>query len=514
MLNIFVPDQNQLYALYLHRCGDRGVGKPNKEMLALLDEDDKAWETRITDEARQRGVTMEDLCEIEGDTAERQRERRAITPLAFRRVFKLTSCMERDHVDGAGATARIHVGARGLLAILDVVRELPFLEVLDISNLTSLFLADPYQDEGTRGNDVIVTMCAVAVKHPSLRVIDIRGQPLGALAAHHLLELLRANKRIQEVFYDDGAVPSHLVAAIRKQQEENASIPRKPPILLTEPSEAIRQLPIVDRKTVQEQQFLRRIVEGELGFGDLMTAEEISTFVLHARTMSTTEAVTRSKGLVGDGSHLFLVKSGVLRAAASARSFELRCGDFFGDTYEDILFSQNLLQEVERGVVYAIPLECCQKVREAWAQRVAAHYATLKYNALLQAVDTWMRLRICCCSEPRDFDEDETVISKGDTFKGLFLVTSGIFAVLDATDSQSRVREFTAGDVFGEEALLARRECSSVTVVAVRDEEQGSSSCLVIRGCGARVLVSLLRPVLLTFAATYSLHEELQRVQK
>ncbi|AAZ12980.1 cyclic nucleotide-binding domain containing protein, putative [Trypanosoma equiperdum] len=512
MWTVFAPDQNQLYALYMHRCGAHGVGKPSREMLALLTEDDKAWQSRVTEEAHQRGVKVEDLQEIEGDTVERQRERESVTPLAFHRVFRLTPFIANNERDGSAA--RIHVGARGLLAILDVVRELPFLEVLDLSNLTSLFLADTYQYDGVKGNDVISALCSIAATHPSLRVIDVRGQPLGTLAAHHFLELLKENTRIQEVHYDTDAVACHLVAAINKQQEKNAATPRQPPKLPQEPSDMIRRMPFLDRKTVKEQQLLRRLVESETGIGDVMSEEEVSTFVLYARTMSTTEVITRSRGLLGDGIHLFLLKSGVIRAAAEARGFEMRRGDFFGDTHGDILFSQNLLQEVERGVVYAIPIEHCGALRAVWARRVAAHYSTLKYNTLLQAVDVWTRLRTCCCSVSRVFEEGEEVIAKGDPFKGLFLVVSGVFSVIGCAGARVGGKEFTVGDAFGEEPLLTRRECSSVTIVAGKNESSGENCCLVVEGCAARILFNYLRPVLLTLVSAYSQHEELQPVQK
>ncbi|PWU83394.1 hypothetical protein C4B63_328g1 [Trypanosoma cruzi] len=74
---MFVPDQNQLHALYIFRCGELRVGKPNEEMLALLAEDDWAYLSRLKDEAHERGVSIDDLQMIEDDTAElRQKGRR------------------------------------------------------------------------------------------------------------------------------------------------------------------------------------------------------------------------------------------------------------------------------------------------------------------------------------------------------------------------------------------------------------------------------------------------------
>lgn len=504
---VFVPDQNQLYALYMFSCGEVGVGKPNKEMLALLAEDDRAWESRLSREARERGVAVDDLQRIENDTAELQQKREEVVPLAFRRVFRLNPAAE----DG-GLSARVHTGARGAMAILRVVRELPFLEVLDLSNLTSLYLADHYQLDGVTGNDVMEAICHTAASHPSLRVIDVTGQPIGTLAAHYFLELLRRNRRIQEVQFDRDAIDYRLVACIDKEMQHNATIPREPPVLPRVPTDVVKRLPIIDRKTVREQQLLRRIIEAETGLGDIMSSEEISEAVLYARIMSTTEVVTRSSGLRGDGEHLFLLKSGVIRAKAVSRGFELKRGDYFGETYTDVLFSQDLLVEAVRGVVYCIPLKHCRPLLDAWTRRVEMYYPLLRYSALLQALDVWTRLRMCCCATLRVFSKDEAVILPGDAFKGLFLVTAGAFGVVGSTSRAPRTREFTVGDVFGEEAFLARRQCSSVTIVAEGPAE--SSSCLVVSGCGARVLRSHLLPVLMTLAAAYSLHEELQPITK
>ncbi|PWU93767.1 protein kinase A regulatory subunit [Trypanosoma cruzi] len=249
---MFVPDQNQLHALYIFRCGELRVGKPNEEMLALLAEDDWAYLSRLKDEAHERGVPIDDLQMIEEDTAEVRQKREAMVPLAMRRVLRLTPVI-------GSIDALVHVGARGALAIVDVARELPFLEVLDFSNLTSLFLADPYQCEGVTGNDVIEAICRMAATHPSLRVIDLAGQPIGTIAAHHFLELLRRNRRIQEVQFDRDAVDCRLVAYIEREMRHNAALPRVPPVLPRAPSDSIKRLPVHDRKTVQEQQLLRRL---------------------------------------------------------------------------------------------------------------------------------------------------------------------------------------------------------------------------------------------------------------
>ncbi|KAH8611027.1 Cyclic nucleotide binding domain [Trypanosoma vivax] len=591
MQGSFVPDQNQLYALYIYACGVHRVGKPNKEMLMLLAEDDRAWESRVTKEAKERGITVEDLREMEGDTEEQRKQRYRMVPLAFRRVLRLVpqqptgatqsaiSCEGLSSSDIEPAAGSVHIGARGVLAILDVVRELPFLEVLDLSNLTSIFLADRYQSNGVQGNHAIEALCQMAVKHPSLRAIDLRGQPLGTRGAHYLLDMLRGNKGIQEVLYDTGAVAPHLVKAIRKQQEINAATPRSPSKLTMEPSPVMKMLRTVDRKTLREQQLLRRLIESEIALGDILSYDDVSMAVLHARVMSTTETLTRSRGLCGDGVHLFLLKSGVLRSAVVARGFELRRGDFFGESYDGILFSQNLLEEVERGVVYAIPLEYCGPLLKVWSKRVEAVYSKLKYNTILQAVDTWTKLRICTCTSAVTFDEGDVVIRRGDAFKGLFLVTSGVFSVVVSRKGVASIKhEFTAGDIFGEEALLVRRECSSVNIVAgstilkiqktvnesnnvgggveepparsekddEKDEDEEDAvvaeegainvvgveemheaansiekgeggtafSCLLIRGCAARVLSSHLRPVFRTLAAVYSRHEELQPLGK
>ncbi|ESL09395.1 hypothetical protein TRSC58_02882 [Trypanosoma rangeli SC58] len=502
---MFVPDQNQLYALYMFRCGELRVGKPNREMLALLAEDDRACLSRLKAEARVRGVSVDDLRTIEDDTAELRQRREATVPLAMRRVLRLTP------VVGA-VDARVHVGARGALAIVDVARELPFLEVLDLSNLTSLFLADPYQCEGVTGNDVVAAACRMAATHPSLRVIDVTGQPIGTVAAHHFLELLRCNRRIEEVQFDRDAVDHRLVAEIDREMQHNAAVPRAPPALPRTPADSIKRLPILDRKTVQEQQLLRRLVETEAGLGDVMSSAEISEAVLYARTMSTTEVVTRCRGLRGDGVHLFLLKSGALRAKADPRGFELKRGDYFGETYDDVLFGQGLLEEAVRGVAYCVPLEHCRPLCEAWAARVEAHYPLLRSSALLQALDVWTRLRMCCCATRRVFFRGEVAISPGDPFKGLFFVTAGAFGVRGPVAQAARAQEFTVGDVFGEEAFVARRQCSSVAIVTGDAAE--TSCCLVITGCAARVLRSHLLPVLTTLAAAYSQHEDLLPVRK
>ncbi|KAH9593372.1 Cyclic nucleotide-binding domain [Trypanosoma melophagium] len=532
---MFLPDQNQLYALYMFSCGEHGVGKPNKEMLELLAEDDRAWNSRLSNEAQERGVSVSDMQEIEADTLERQQEREAVIPLAMRRVFRLTpvsySYNSNDNQNtnsGNDLSGRVHVGARGALAILDVIEHLPFLEELDFSTLTSFYTADAYVtlDDNTHdaekdtnngkspnvcGNAVIAALCRVATNHPSLRVLDIRGHPLGTTAGHALRELLCRNRRVQVLRMDRSGIDHHLLADIDKELSRNVNTVREKPKLPRTVPDVIARLPTIDRKTVREQQLLRRLMEAECGIGDIMNADTLREAVLHARVMSTTAALTRSNGLRGDGVHLFLIKSGIIRAGGNPRRFELRRGDYFGDTYVDFPFPQELLEEGERGVVYAVPLQHCKTLCAAWARRIESLYPLVRNLALLQAVSVWTRLRICCCATPRVFHNGETVIVPGDSFKGFFLVTEGSFGVVGRTTNAPRTHVFTVGDIFGEESLVSRRECSSVTIAAARDVE--FSSCLLVEGCGARVLHSHLQPVLMTLASAYSLHEDLQPIR-
>ncbi|KAG5478605.1 hypothetical protein LSCM1_06008 [Leishmania martiniquensis] len=517
-----LPSQNQLYSYYVTRCGYHGVRKPHQAVLMLLSEDTTSHAERLAGEAAERGVTVADLEQIEdgADAAVRARDRAAVVPLASKRTFRLPEPV------GEAVFSPVYVGALGLLPILDLISELPLVETVDLSNVASWYDNDTFADSAKGsvcGNDVVARLCAILPRLRYLRSLDLGIQPLGSIAAAYLLEAIRPLTSVEHVSLDTTNVDPYLIRAFQQVLEEHPqrARPRLPAAEAVAKSYEIplhiTSLPLLDRKTLREQQVLRALLGEDTNFTSVVTEVEMGDMVLTARVMSTTEVISRCGhgGIRGDGEHLFLLKSGRLRVYADLKGFVVSHGDYFGDSYSGVLLPCARLVEEERGIVYAIPLHSCTTVLARWATRLAAAWSWLQQTPLIQPVGLWSRMRACTCSEFVTSRPTDTVIDAGDGGEAIYVVCDGSFSAVDVSKgdaahfSARNVRSvFSRFDVFGIEALVARRRQSSVRIMAGRERDKFYRT-LVIKGCGVRVLYRQLRPTCVSLARAYSLHKDL-----
>lgn len=520
---MLLPSQNQLYGHYVARCGHHAVRKPHRAVLDLLAEDTASQSERLAAEAAERGVDAADLAQMEDscEGAATASDRAAVVPLARRRVFRLTDCGAK------AALSPIYVGARGLLPVLDLIAELPLLETLDLSNIASWYDNDTFagtaQGSSVSGNEVVEYLCGVLPRLRFLRTLDLGAQPLGSIAVAHLLAAVEPMTSIVDVRLDTSCVDPFLVRSLEQALGAHRELapPVVPPLRVFSKNYTlpayIQSLPPLDRKTLREQQVLRALLCDDANFTDALTEAEMSTVVLTARVMSTTEALFRcgDRGIRGDEQHLFLLKSGTVRVFADLEGFTLARGDYFGDSYSAVLLPCTRLVEEERGVVYAIPLSACAALLARWEVRLNVATPWISRTPLLQPVGAWTRMRVGTCSELATYTVAETLVEAGDAAEKLFLVCEGTFAALESRGKDSgrysaRGARAVFGplDVFGVEALVARKRQSSVCIKAGRDREM-SYRALEVRGCAVRALQRQLRPVFAALSRSYSLHEDL-----
>lgn len=501
---VALPSQNQLYALYVSRCGFHGVGKPNRRVLELLLEDSCSRDERLTKDAAALVVDHEDLGTMDEYTVSPE----PVVPLA-----RKTSLVVRP---GPGEDS-VYVGARGMLPLLDVIATLPLLEELDLSTIGSWFASDFAQDAVT-GNDVVARLCSVCRLLPSLRLVDITGQPVGSRAASDLVTLLAANRRITALRYTADAVDGRIVDAIRRQLENNGHQKDDDPLLLPESlPPSLLALPVLDRKLVRQQQLLRKLLQEDGCFSGLLSAEEIDQLVLHARTMSTTQVITRSPlGLRGDGEHLYLLGSGAIRAMVDLEGIVLSRGDYFGDCYDaTITFPPCRLQEVERGTVFCLPLEHCEVFMRHWTVRVAEFFPRFQKLALLQPTDLWTRVRVSTCAVLQEYAPGAVVTPAGDHTPELFVVERGYFLGLPGDETAQEITgrryafEFYPDDLIGAESVVSLKRCTSVDVIAAKERDV-HYSLLRVQGSAVRLLVARLRPVLVSLARSYTVHADMR----
>ncbi|CCW63727.1 unnamed protein product [Phytomonas sp. EM1] len=512
---VALPTQNQLYAFYISRCAHHRVGKPNKQVLDLLYEDELSRLSWQQAEAEEHHISLEELRDIEGDTSFTPQTND--TPLSLKTTFRLPSSLLDD--------GPVHVGARGMLAILDLIQELPLLEEVDLSNVTSWYIVDASahtRSGAPDGNAVVKRLCEVAKRLPALRKLDLCTQPIGTMAAHDLLDAIQSCRRLVEVSFCRKAVACSLCLtideALDKNREAFAQLP-PPSLPETLPPYLSRILPL-DRKTLREQQQLRWLLMEDVNFTGAVTEEELSEIVLHARLMSTSEVVWRCSkgGLRGDGVHLFVLKDGSLRAYPDLEGLKLSRGDYFGDTYGHvIMYPSSSIVETDRGVVYAIPLECCRTLLGVWKERVSKLYSQLRSFPIMQVVDTWTRVRLCTCSQVQSYKPEEIVLNVGDCKQAVWIVCSGFFEASAGTmedkvaTGRYEAHRFVKADVFGIESIVARKGCSSVTISAGK-EKTTIYSAAVVRGSAIRIISNSIRSVFVSLARPYSLHDDLRRI--
>ncbi|CAM36525.1 conserved hypothetical protein [Leishmania braziliensis MHOM/BR/75/M2904] len=517
-----LPSQNHLYSYYVARCGYHGVRRPHQAVLSLLAEDTTSHAERLAGEAAERGVAVADLVQIE-DKAEgtaRARDRAAVIPLASQRMFRLVE------PGGKAALSLLYVGARGFLPILDLIAELPLVETVDLSNVASWYDNDTFAGStqgSVSGNHVVAHLCAILPRLRALRSLDLGSQQLGSIAVAQLLEAIRSLPTLAYVHLDTTNVDAYLVRAFQQTLEERQLCP--PPHIPTAKEMAkayeippyIKALPPLDRKTLREQQVLRSLLREDANFTNAATEEEMDDIVLTARVMSTTEAVFRcgDQGIRGDGEHLFILKSGMLRVYVDLEGFVLSRGDYFGDSYPSVLLPCARLVEEERGVMYAIPLCSCTVLLAHWATRLTTAWPRLHQIPLTQPVGAWSLMRACTCSEVVTWEPTDTIVEAGDGGEAIYVVCDGSFSALDVRKGDAarfnawNARSmFSSSDVFGIEALVSRK-CQSSVCIKAGKQKDALYRTLVVRGCAVRVLHRQLHSVFISLVRGYSLHEDL-----
>ena len=494
-------NQNQLFARFIELCGKYHIKKPSRYLLNLLQEDDRSRKLRLLGEAAQLQLQYNELPEVESDTAASMAARAEIAPLAASSRLSFPANSE-------------FLGARGVCVLLELIGELPALQYLDLSGVGNVYMADQFK-QGPCGNDVMALLCQVATAHCSLREIDIQGHTIGTVAGVALLELVRANPRIESVLYVpegvDVKVHEKIQLRLAANREHSSSLP--PITYPTCISEHMKRLAYVDRKTSQERLQLRQLVWDLPSFRGV-SEQEIDLIVEHASVVSLQQAVKVSRGLRGDDENMFLIVSGEIQASIGSDKVQLARGHYYGEVTESAVCSAGTVREVTRGVAYRLPMAVCTGLFALWESRVVAMYDKIYRTPCFQSLPLWCLYHACHDADLRRFPIGSEVISAGDGFAGLFVVVSGTFS---AAGRHGEVT-FTKGDVFGQEPLVGKHKTSSVSVTCLGGVAGDASGESGVHAGGAEgVCVAVhsdlvcgpLKPVLKALARQYSTHDDL-----
>jgi hypothetical protein len=609
--------QDVLYSFFLTRCSEYRIRKPNRWVLALLEDfsrDLTAQNERAKREQdataaaaaapaaslRAPGVATRDLvaeAAIAGDSGRPGPD--AAAPIASAADIEVEPPealpyprAKHELAPGAAAAARranalltpavtrvplaertslvvprdVVLGNATLMILVELMHFMPRVALVDISSCR-LFDSDPLK-LAPAGNDVIRALMRWAAQHPAVEHIDLGAElnPIGTEAASWIAAAATENPRLADVAFDERGVERHTLADIERTLRLNRSAqsPLSTAIrsiheVSPEIFERMRSMQAhgsIDRKTSEERQLLLTLLYDRAPlFHTLLESGAAQTeFVAPARQWLLSEVSHLTRGVRGDGAHLFIVAAGSVTVRLGSFDVRLQRGDVFGEDCADgTLFAAGLVvRRSAHGLIYTVPHEVCRRaLYPAWEQRVRRFLPIVRACPMLSALPVYLLVRCCydaqlvavgpgsAPSAAAGAGSWRRVLRCGDRFGGLLIVTRGALRVRQhrhvarfmqgreearSQREQSAVPDFEAGGLLGEEALVNRRGASTVDVDCVDvPAPSGTDSGAAAAGAGASatapavgcellqldvtlcatVLLPLLRPVLLVQARAY-----------
>ena len=466
-VDVYVPSNDSMYALYMRLCGEHRIRKPNKFLLSLMPPDSN----KVIN-------GTDDLEEDAGESA-------VVAAAPPMPVPKFAALKTIDFTN-------VVLGNAGVLAFLELLREMPFFEVLDLSPLPDIFTHDALKS-GPSGNSVVAdTLCLVLRQHPSITNVNLRNHSVGTMALKALTEVLKANGNIIRIDYNPKPIEEAVVEAFEKQLAlNNLGKNVKMPSFSRHPSPRIAQVEDCDRKTSDERQELHVLLyECRSTMGGILSSEEVNDLVLHATVLQLGETIQYcNRGLRGDDENLYLIASGELEAILGTQTAILARGDYFGEPIESAMYTGGRLTVRQRGRCFRIPFKYVRKIVNVWEERIEHILPLIKTAPLLQTVPVWVVMHCCHDAEVKQYRPEDAVITTGNAFSGLYLVCKGEFHVRIPDPSvRCGYREhddvmFGNGDFFGEEAAVSRTPSSSVTIVAQEDtlRRRETAQCVLLQ---------------------------------
>lgn len=486
-----LPSQTQLYALYISLCLSLKVSKPNQHILDLLEEDNYNRRRQLAGVERGFVPRM-------GDGTMGKSDVEKIVPLA-----QLKSIPNPERL---GA-----LGTRGAIALIRLLSECPLIEIVDLSNVPDLFASDPYK-EAPSGNVVVSELVTLMQRHNNVRRINIKGHPIGTLAAASLLNGLEVNGAIVDFEYDANGVAPSVARQIALQLDANRNGANSSRPASRDPSAlsaTIQKIAFVDRKSSEQRLALRTLLD--ITFGPHTFADD--SVLATASLVTLGEAALRSSK-----EHLYLINQGTIDLSFGPPSrVRLVRGDYFGEPVNDILHSSGLMSVGERGTAFMIPLSTISSIAKVWADRVSERLPFIKKAPLLQPLSMWVMCRLCHMAETHTytlgdvvlnttevFSRDRGVMERKDRFLGgLFMIVSGALEVSLAVSNETPlppVLTLGAFDLFGHDVILGKGfhvprlyKCASSTLLVFRFDD----------GIVNRHILPLIRESLLADLSTF-----------
>jgi hypothetical protein len=497
-----LPSQNQLYAVYMNACMHHRVRKPNAAILALLADPDAELAAPSPSSTAAASLRVADA---DGGDASPAKHDVAAAPTAAGPAAADAAPAADAFVPLAQRTAlplraaTVHYGNKALRVLLDLMAHLPLLECVDWTGCR-IFDQDCMK-RGVPGNELLAGLCAWGGRQRALRSVDLGGNVVGTVGAHALTAMLRANGGVVALALDESAIDAVVLRNLRRALDDNRSGANtaRPPVYAM--SAELRALDEVDRKTSTDHRMLHHLMWEHTDVFAALGEAATNAFVFRAASCPTAEVTNACRGLRGDGSNFFVVDSGEVVATIGGQQVALGRGDYFGEQLDSVMYVAGQLSVGQRGVVFRVPYAVARPLFTAWETAVTLHLPVLKNCPVLQGLPMWVLIRLCHGAAKTVVPAGELAVTKGDVFRGLLVVVSGAFMVRDRAGRG--IPDFTAGDVIGHEAAVARAGKSPVDIKAVVPGEADAVLLVVGAKAATQFALPLLRTTLATVTKAY-----------
>ncbi|CCW61914.1 unnamed protein product [Phytomonas sp. EM1] len=403
-----------------------------------------------------------------------------------------------------------YLGNRGILALLDVVKVLPKIRFLNLSD-QKLYNTDLNQSS-VKGNATIDAIIDVCKTHPTLTSINLSSNPIGNYAGRKLLALAQVNKNVSRIEITNTQIDFELRQRIKAQCDENTMtlwfshtkqhdgreevgfgegpkwVPDSAPADLTalgagrgrrqtvrvegiDPEKAKHYRPPVYEKSEEDMELICNLLTHNVLFSFLTTKEIRSV----AGAMYPVE-FKRDECIIQFGqkdcNKLYVIQSGQADIIKEGQKVFLKKeGTAVGEL--ELLYDTPAVATVkvctDNLVAWVLDRETYRNmVMGSCIRRRELYVAMITNIPFLESLDHYERMQVADALSSNEYNPGDYIIKHGETGEWLHIIIDGTVEVIgrDPEGNKTKVCEFSKGDHVGElEFINNHRNVADVIAV-------------------------------------------------
>ncbi|CCW66857.1 unnamed protein product [Phytomonas sp. Hart1] len=403
-----------------------------------------------------------------------------------------------------------YLGNRGILALLEVVKALPKIRFLNLSD-QKLYNTDLNQGsvKGNATMDAVVALCGT---HPTLTSLDLSRNPIGNYAGRRLLGLAQANPNLSRIELANTQVDFDLRQRIKAQCDGNTKalwfshtthhdegaevgfgegptwVPQAAPADLTalgagrrrrqtvrvegiDPEKAKHYRPPVHEKSDEETRLICDLLAHNVLFSFLSTKDIRSVAgAMYPMEFKRDECIMQFGQKNCD--KLYVIQSGQADIIKEGQKVFLKKeGTAVGEL--ELLYDTPAVATVKvctsNLVAWVLDRETYRNmVMGSSIRRRELYVAMIANIPFLESLDHYERMQVADALSSNEFNPGDYIITHGEMGEWLHIIIDGIVEVIgrDEQNNKTKVCEFTKGDHIGElEFLNNHRNVADVVAV-------------------------------------------------